>query len=337
MALIQFNPKDPQDLPLIKFIRSQITDLGVGMVTSITGSPYRKVGNGKSYSTMSINEKTDPKFNIEKVCFTPREYTIGLNRIDNEIERGGGHFGYGQCLQLDEAQLMVDAGRWQGIVNRSISYTFSVSRNMRMNCIINTPSFSWIDKHIRNLVSLWGYPTLYMDSSSQRKVDLRLYRLYTDYEGERIYRSKLRFFDNVNRRVVIAKKFSMHLPSEELVEAYEKKATIFKARYRKDMMEAVIKFEDATTGIAEGKTPNQIYTEKYEKVVANTLCRAFLEKNGYITVPILKTQFAENRDELQALSNFVNTLWKDSYGHTKEGKPLKVSEVKTELGRELNG
>ena len=209
----------------------------VGFVMSICGSPWLKMGTGKSVTAVKIGEVVDPDFSIDKVCMTPREF---LNCLDN-IEESGKP---GQIAVMDEGNISAPSALWYSFTNKAITTTLATFRNLRCAAIVVTPSLSWVDKRIRTLASYWGFSTVSYDSHNKtRRYDLRLYKVTTDLPGEKIYFRKLQFYDNVAKRIIVAKSFRVRAPSKELLAAYEKKATEFKKGVRQDFIKEIERFE----------------------------------------------------------------------------------------------
>ncbi|RLE43458.1 hypothetical protein DRJ16_03805, partial [Candidatus Woesearchaeota archaeon] len=120
---------------------------------------------------------------------------------------------------------------------------------------IVTPSLSFIDKKIRQLIALHGYTekALSEKGSDITEVYLNLYRVITDHQGEKFYYIKPRMYDSSKERIVIIDKIKVSLPNEALIEAYEKKMLQFKRNLRKELIKSIEQFEKYQQSTEEKK------------------------------------------------------------------------------------
>jgi hypothetical protein len=222
----------------------------VGLVTTIVGSTFLKSGTGKSYTALRLGELVDKEFNIDKVVYYPSEFLTVMDKIEEDGKPG-------QVVVVDEGEVTAPASLWYSFTNKAIAYNLATFRYLRCMAIFVSPAFSWLDKRVRILTSHLGFCEKYFKGFDEPKVQpvvkLRLYRVTTDLFGEKIFLRKIRMFDRSSRRIVTFRSFKVGLPSEELIEAYEKKAQEFKRNLRKGLLKEIEKFEKYESGVVEEK------------------------------------------------------------------------------------
>lgn len=236
MSIIRTLPSfsSPEEV-LVKYFTRYMKDLKMSLVVSLTGGTDMKTGSGKSYTALRIGELIDKDFSIDKVVYKPIEF---LQVIDRVKESGKTC----QVVVVDEGQITAPAYLYHSFTNKAIFYVLTTFRYLNSMAIFVTPTFSWLDKRVRFLVSHWGqcYKIL---QEGRLRVFCNLRKVKTDLFGEKIYLQKIRMYDKNLNRVVAFKHFIVNKPSESLIEEYEKKAVAFKDALRQEMIGLLKKFE----------------------------------------------------------------------------------------------
>ena len=232
----------PQDA-LPNYFNYYFYGLKVGHVISMTGSPTLKMGGGKSFTAIKLGEVLDKDFSIDKVVYYPKDFLAVMDRVEKKGT-------IGQVVVVDEAEITAPAQMYHQFANKAMSYTLSTFRYLRCMSIMVTPSFSFIDKRIRTLVTHIGYPDKKYtgNSSNNTEVYLRLYRLTTDLFGDKLYLNKIKMYnkcdpDPSKHRVVSFKEFKVGLPSQPLQDEYNKKSMEYKEGLRKSLIPELAKWE----------------------------------------------------------------------------------------------
>jgi len=214
---------DEQKDALKNYLLHRLVNMRQGFVMCITGSPFTKVGNGKTMTAARLCELIDEDYRkppyADKFTVLPSEFT--------EQIRKAGKTGRPEVIVMDEAEIGASSREWMDVKNKAVANALNTFRERGCIAIIIAPLFSDIDKRIRKLVSIWMYPELYLKSESKH-VRLKVYRIRTDIFGEDIRLAKLKFFDRTRRRTVCANYFRIELPGKELKKAVEEKITAFK-------------------------------------------------------------------------------------------------------------
>lgn len=281
---VAFN-KPEEALP--KYFDYYFNGLKVGHVISMTGSPTLKMGGGKSWTSCKLGEVIDPNFSIDNIVYYPKDFLEVMDRVE---ERGK----VGQVVVVDESEITAPAQMYHQFANKAMSYTLSTFRYLRCMSIMVTPSFSFIDKRIRTLVSHIGYPEKrYVGGAEGRsEVYLRLYRLSTDLFGDKLYLNRIKMYDKsdpdpLRHRVVSFKEFKIGRISESLEVDYEKKSHEFKESLRKRLLPELAKW-DAYQFNEEKKTADEIIKD----ITENTkILEELTTKRGKVDVNLVLDKY----------------------------------------------
>lgn len=301
----------PQEA-LAKYFHYFFFKLKVGLVSSIVGSTFLKTGTGKSYTALKLAELIDKDFSIDKVVYYPSEFLSVMDKIEETGEPS-------QVVIVDEGEVTAPSSLWYSFTNKAIAYNLATFRYLRSMAIFVSPAFSWLDKKVRILTSHLGFCEKYFKGFDEKEkkpvVKLRLYRVTTDMIGEKIFFKKIRMFDRTRERVVSFRSFKVGLPSEDLIEAYEKKAIEFKRNLRKSLLKEIEKFEKYESGmpIEEKKDLKKLV----DVALTKPLIRKELEEKGKVSTAIVRYEMGEYNltfAEASMLSKLLKTVWSGGNG-----------------------
>jgi hypothetical protein len=289
---------DKPEEALKKYFNYYFNGLKIGLVTSITGSPFLKTGTGKSWTAGKLGEILDKDFSIDKVVYYPKEFLQVADKIE-EIGKPA------QVMVTDEGEITAPAYMYYSFTNKSIFYSLATFRVLRAMNIQVTPSFMWLDKRIRTLVSHWGYTEKSL-KANRTVVKLKLYRVKTDLFGEKIYFNKITMFNKEIQRLVTFKDFIVSPPSEEFQVAYEKKAYEFKSNLRKRLIPELEKWE-AYQFAEETKDIHGIVNEiAGNKEIINQL----VTQRGRLDIDLIKEKYPKLKfSEAKRVKRLVEKLW----------------------------
>jgi ABC-type dipeptide/oligopeptide/nickel transport system ATPase component len=195
-------------------------------------------GEGKSYTALRIAELIEPNFDVrEQIIYYPQQF---LNIIQNAINKNY------KVLMLDEAHTTIPARLWYNFTNLAINFVASTFRQLKaLVLIIVTPSIGWIDKTIREMINFYG---VVFRRLPDRPVELRLYEVAYDYfnlREEYPYLRKLKFV--YRRGVCKLDTVIVGMPSQKLIEEYEKVSSEYKRKLLENQLKNVLgKIEKAT-------------------------------------------------------------------------------------------
>lgn len=259
----------------------------VGLISSIVGDTFFKMGAGKSWLGLKAGELVDKNFNVDKSCFSPREF---LQQIDNISESGKSE----QVVIMDEGSITAPSNAWYSMTNKAIAYTMMTFRNLNSLAIIITPNLQWIDKKLRMLMNHWGYmsPRIARDKNGNRykQYYLNYFQVRTDLFDDRIYYRKIKYYDTDLNKMAIADKWRIGKPSEDLTEEYEKKSKKFKHKIRSGFLKDIQSFEEKA-GIEE--TPDFTNTQLIDKALESPYIIAKLKEKNKVPRDVLMYELEE--------------------------------------------
>jgi len=173
---------------------------------------------------MSIAEKLDPDFNIHRVVFSGREF---MKLINNP---GRYKLGKGSFIVWDETGLNLGARDFMSSVNKAICGVLQVFRHRNYGVIFCLPNLSFLDVQARRLLH-FVFETIAIDYENQ-EVITKPFEAETCGRWHKTYLKYPRF--RVGGEIRVIKRFRIPKPSDELIEAYEKKKEKFAREfYRK--------------------------------------------------------------------------------------------------------
>lgn len=167
-------------------------------------------GSGKSYTAIRLGEIIDPNFSINNVVFTPQAFMALIN---------SGTLRKGSIIVFDEAGVGLPARDFYTISNKQINYVLQTFRFMNIGVIFTVPDFKFIDLQARKLFHTY-IETLHVDRKN-KVVHTKVKEVQNNPQLGKLYIKYYRKGKQAITRNMIGK------PSEELVEAYEKKKKIF--------------------------------------------------------------------------------------------------------------
>lgn len=186
-----------------------------------------ETGSGKSYTAMKIAESIDPNFNINRVVFTAEKFMALLN--SEQLKKG-------DVIIWDELQVSHDARTFMSLQNRLINYVLQSFRHLNLGVIFTSPDLSMIDVNIRRLLHVLVETSGSINLEKQAcivkwlnvKNNPRMNKIYYIYP--RITK------DGMIKEV---RKMEIYLPSQRLIEQYEKKKLEFSKTLRKGVEEEI--------------------------------------------------------------------------------------------------
>lgn len=291
-----FIPYDDSAQALPSYFKHQLLKMKRGGLIAITGGSGTKMGVGKSWAGLKIGEAIDPNFTVDKVCFKSSDFLKQLEAIETSRIPG-------QVLILDESELAAPSTSWQSIANETIAHSMMTMRRLRCLVICITPTFGFLDKRLRVLCDMWCYPIRVIESH-RIKIYLYVNRVKTDLLGEKIFFSRLRFYDRNIKKVVVAKRFKVGRPNKLLTDAYEEKASKFKSESQAKLLERALREEQKQ--FSDKSKPN--FKDKIEEIMANPAIKErMLENKGRISASQIVYEIPDiSLTHANALAKLIN-------------------------------
>lgn len=185
-------------------------------------------GSGKSYSALTLAEKFDESFNVDRCCFKAKDFMNQINTLVNS-----GQDVRGKVVLWDEMGVEHSAREFMTISNRVINYFFQTSRNLNLIIIITVPLLSFIDSNTRKLAHCIC-ETVGINHTT-KEVVLKVKMQQTNVMTGKEYPKYLRYTRNGIRYAM--KRVRVKLPSKKLRDPYEIKKLEFNKELNQSIME----------------------------------------------------------------------------------------------------
>lgn len=209
-----------------------------------------QTGSGKTYAGLSIAEmmtkKSGVPFPIENVVFSLDELMRLIN--SDKLKRGS-------VVVFDEPQVSIGAKDFQSLANKVFNLLASTFRHRNLTLFFCTPAESLLDRSTRRL-----FKGRFKTDGIDRKNNYCHLNPYVLEWGEKedAYAKRLQVFFKQNgvRRQEKISRWSVPLPSKELIKDYEIKKRKFTDNLNKNIMQKIDEFN------ATGKSMTAEYKVK---------------------------------------------------------------------------
>jgi len=198
----KFNPADS----LIGNIKARLWRRNKSFIILFHGD----LGEGKSYSGMSLAIKIQPDWTPEKgLVFRPSEFVAKLRSPD--LKRG-------DALIWDEAGVGLSARDWMSIQNKLIGAILQTCRTKNICLIVTTPSESFVDIQMRRLFNCIIEP--FGINYRKNYCECKILLVQVNKQTGKIYRKfpRIRFPDGVMRRMPY---IYFHRPVAKITKPYD--------------------------------------------------------------------------------------------------------------------
>jgi hypothetical protein len=216
---------DP-DIVIKKYVKNRI-DANKNWLSVLCGA----TGSGKSYFSLAICEKFFPKFTVDNIVFSVKEYLDKFSELDRDKR-------YGDIILFDEGQ-EYNARRAMDEKNVMMGEILSMIRFTRISSIFTLPDPHQIDIQLFRLLHTYEY-TLDVDRKmcppwQKHRTGVKFYEIMHDAIPRHDSRDlPLRYpvmnvvvkNTKTNRyyeKTIKIKELWYNAPSEELLEEYEKR------------------------------------------------------------------------------------------------------------------
>lgn len=210
--------------PLIQNIQKRLYKQNKNWLSMITGP----TGGGKSWSALSMAEKIDPDFNVDKVVLRPEEF------MKNLADKS---WGQGDVVIFDEAGAGMSAKEHMTKKNRVIDQILQTFRRQNIAVIFTVPSKSNVDKSVRRLLHTY-IETKTIDYINERN-HLKWLKMDYNRKIDKIYYHypQVKQENGSTRKVKTVK---MGKPSQDLIDAYEDKRDRYQEEKNDELFEEIM-------------------------------------------------------------------------------------------------
>ena len=189
----------------------------LGLITGPTGS-------GKSYSALRLGESLDTDFDIQNVCFTPREFMSLINGKSKKLKRGS-------VIVFDEIQVSMSHLEYHALQSKVLNYCFQTFRHRNFILFMTSPHLSFINASLRKLFH--GRLETRSINVAKKQVIIKPLLLQCNQRTGVTYEKYLRVC--TKEGVLPLMSIAVNLPSTALLAQYEAK----KDQFGKDLNESI--------------------------------------------------------------------------------------------------
>ena len=215
-------------------------------ICAITGP----TGGGKSWSGLRLGEELDDEFNIDNVCFMPNDFMDLINLKVKILKKGS-------VILWDEFQVAMSHLEFQSQQAKLLNYLLQTFRHRNFILIITTPHFNMLNATARKLFHC-RMETMSIDQNTKQCTLKPLLLQVNQYKGD-IYQKYLRIW-HPSYGVVPLKTLKVGMPSQELIDAYEKKKNAFTSQLNINISRDLNKAGDV-------KAPIKRFTEQQSQIL----------------------------------------------------------------------
>lgn len=202
---------EKKEYTIVKYIKRRVLKENKNFIVSIIGP----TGSGKSYTAGSIGELIDEEFTASRVVFSAKDLMDLIN--DGSLKSGS-------VIVWDEAGIGLSSRKWQSKLNRVVNYLLQTFRHRNFVLIFTVPYASFIDAASRRLFHA-EFETVGIDKKAQ-VCNIKPKMLQYNPGNDKWYKKYLKVIVN-GSGVVKIQRWSVPKPSEEWIEAYERRKKRF--------------------------------------------------------------------------------------------------------------
>jgi len=197
-----------------------------------------QTGSGKSWTSLSICEQLDPKFNIDNIVFGGIEL---MNLINS------GKLKSGSCICFEEVGVEMGNRNWASVTNKMLSYLMQTFRHKRFILIMNSPYMDYVDSAARKLFHAEMQTISINDKAKTCKIKPMCIQ-YNSRNGKTYYKF-LRVVTEGSTRPL--RFWNVKKASQNLIDSYELKKSEYTTNLNKRILSELKRFEKKSLGIKE--------------------------------------------------------------------------------------
>ena len=212
-------------------------------------------GSGKSYLALKIAEELDSTFNASRVAFNAEEFMSILN--DGQLQKG--------CFIIfDEAGVGMSAREWFSLSNKALNYVLQTFRFRNIGVIFTTPDMGFIDVNARKLFHTY-VETIRIDRNMKVCVAKVMEMQNNPKMGEQYTKYPRQLGE-------VMKRYCFHLPSKDLIKAYELKKTEYGLKLQRDIGQ-----ELKESGNTKAGAKNDEFEKIADEIIATGIDRVMIK------------------------------------------------------------
>ncbi len=133
---------NPIKVPYLKHMWNRTHKYKYGWMQVIVGDP----GTGKSWAEMTLGEILDPKFDINKIAFSPSEFMDAIDDVKYN----------GEVICIEELGVILNARKWASMSNILTNEVLQTMRYKHIISFFTVPDISFIDSQARKLLNCFS-------------------------------------------------------------------------------------------------------------------------------------------------------------------------------------
>jgi len=179
-----------------------------------------ETGSGKSWASLRIAERLDPKFTIDNVVFDVVSF---INAVENAKK--------GTAIVFDEVGIGASNRSSMSNINKAVSALAQSFRHRNTFNILTLPSFDMVDKHLRQLAHFQIETIMVANDKCLTK--------FKTIQNNPGYGKVYRKYVHASNDTVITR-LNINKPSKRLIDPYEKKKVEFTTALYNELRTKVI-------------------------------------------------------------------------------------------------
>ncbi|MBN1385383.1 hypothetical protein JW968_00205 [Candidatus Woesearchaeota archaeon] len=192
-----------------------------------------------------------------------------INGVDKKLKRGA-------VIIFDEIQVSMSHLEYQTLQAKVLNYVFQTFRHKNFILFMTSPHFSFINASLRKLFHA-RMETISIDPK-KKQTTLKPMLIQVNQKTGVVYEKYLRVYTE-QHGVIPLKSMKIHLPSPELLEAYEAKKDAFTRSLNESIGRDLQRMEDKESG-KQHKPLTQIQERIVEYLMQNLNVSQVAEKMG---------------------------------------------------------
>ncbi len=217
-------------------VRERLLKKNQNWLCLIVGAP----ATGKSYVGLRIAEEIDPDFSIENVASSASAFMSVIS---------SGKLKKGSAVLFDEVGVGLAAREWQSFVNVAVGKILQTFRVDNIAVIFTAPDPSFVDIQARRLFHSF-IETTRSPSSRLKRAFVRWYNLQRQPRLGKTYFVLPRWRNSAGQLCRLSE-IRVGLPSQKLVDAYEKMHVAFKQKLKLEIGKQIADTEEKQKSLVE--------------------------------------------------------------------------------------
>lgn len=247
-------------------------------------------GSGKSHTGIKVAESVDPTFDADRVMFDPVSFLKKLQRWKEQNETQG------KVVVIDESGVGVGVRSWYNKDQIRLNQVLQIIRSENMGVIFTLPRLEELDSQTEGRFHAFVEMTekkdgdwvkmKWLDWDPTRDGRNKIYREYPEHQ--------VNGFSQKIRRLCVSP------PSEDVVEAYERRKDEFQAE---QYDEAIDEMEE---DVEDEKSVKEVSMEIADGRLSEFVSRHSQNKNPFINKDLIRAEYDMSLSDAKAVKSLLD-------------------------------